>query len=135
MVNEAVKVELTNETGFPRRFTVASGVTIDKGSLLGLLDNRTASAGALEEAPCAGIASMDKDNTDFSTSITAWTDGIFIMTASNAIVTGSPVMAEGHDNEVMVVSSGGATASGARTIGYAMEDIADEGTGAIRIRL
>ena len=138
MANEITVVELTNSTGFPRRYTVASGTAIDKGSLLLLNDDRTATAPTftIKSGPCAGIAAMDKSATDFSTSITAWTDGIFRFIASGAIARGESVIPGIVDNSVTASAVASITeASGATIIGYAMEDIADAGTGSIRVRI
>ena len=129
MAYEAVKVELTNSTGFPRRYTVASAVAIAKGTLLTLTDNRTAAAATGDNLAFAGIANMDKSATDYSTSITAWTDGIFRMYASGAIKTGEAIAVastgvNGANHVIKVINTGGSspTASGAAVIGYCLAD-------------
>lgn len=134
MAFEATKVELTNETGFPRSYTCASGTAITKGSLLNLSDPRTAAQSATEGEPLAGIASMDKSATDQSTRITAWTDGVFEMYASGAIVAGRPVMSAGSTgtNHVKLAPT---TASGAAILGYAEETAADDEVINVRVRL
>jgi len=133
MTNEAVKVELTNETGFPRRYTCASGVAISKGTVLALSHPRTAAASIAADDPCAGIAAMDKEANDYSTSITAWTDGIFEMYASGAISAGDPVSTDAA--EYNYIHSALTYASGARIIGYAMETAADGDVINVRVRL
>ena len=127
------KVELTNSTGFPRRYTVASGVAINKGTLLGLQDPRTASGSVTVLMPCAGVANMDKEADDYSTSITAWTDGIFKCECSGAIAAGEPVLIGGADQ--IIAASGGTVASGAQIIGYALETGADNETIQFRLRI
>lgn len=136
MAREAVPVELYNG-GRQRRLTVADANAITKGTLLSLQDPRTASgslgtsvAGAF---PCAGVASMDKEASDGSTSITVWTDGIFEMYASGAITRGNPIVFT-TGNYVNAVGST-ATASGAIIAGYAMETASDGEVINVRINL
>ena len=130
MANEVAKVELTNNTGFPRRYTVASGVSIAKHTVLDLSDPRTAAASTSEGAPSAGFASMAKDGTDFSTSITSYTDGIFKATASGAIVIGAPLISAGHDNYLKQAPN---DASGAAIVGYSLEAVGDLETFQMRL--
>ena len=138
MVEEVTVVELygENSNGAQRRFTCASGVKISKGTILKLTDPRTAIAASALYDPIAGIASMDKSSSDFSTSITCWTDGIFECIASGGISTGAPVMWAGLGN---YVGTSGALdsdlASGASILGYALEDSSDEETINVRVRL
>ncbi len=125
MADEATPVELygENEGGAQRRFTCASGVTIVKGTVLKLVDPRTAAASAGTADVFAGIASMDKESgLDASTSISCWENGIFEMKASGAIVIGAPVQtATGGLNTVMAALTGPAGSSGAQIVGYALE--------------
>ena len=121
MANEWTKVELygQNNDGDPRRYTVASGVAISKGTLLIISDPRTASAHTTASgAYMAGVAAMDKSATDLSTSISAWTNGVFEASASTAITVGYPVVSGDTANFVAVAAS---AASGAAVIGYALE--------------
>jgi len=131
MTYEAVKIELTNGTGNPRRFTCADSA-LTKGVLLKLTDPRTCAAVAAEGDVIAGIASMDKV-VDGSLAISLWTDGIFEMHASGAIAVGAPVKAAGADSHVKALL--GTEASGAACIGYALETAADKETLAVRVRL
>jgi len=136
MTNEAVKVELTNSTGFPRRYACASGAAITKGTLLKLTDPRTAAAadatGAAAAVPCAGIAAMDKSITnDDSNTITAWTDGVFECIASGAITLGLPISFL-VNNQVCQSAVG---ASGAIIAGYALEAADHAETINVRVRL
>ena len=132
MVREAVKVELTNNTGNPRRYTCADGVAITKGAILTLTDPRTAATCAASGDFCAGIASMDKVASDGSTSISAYTDGIFELNASGAITAGNPVETAAGGNYVRVA---GPTASGAIILGYALETAADGEVINVRVQL
>lgn len=139
MAREAIVVELTNGSGFPRRYTVSNSTAISKGTLLKLTDPRTAVAydGATVEGalPVAGIAAMDKEANDGSTSITAWTDGIFELTASGAIHLGAAVVF--LNNNYVRQASGGITvaASGAVIAGYAMETASDAELVNVRIKI
>lgn len=129
-----VEIELTNSTGNPIRYTCASGVAIPKYSVLTLSDPNTAAAVTATPTAAglifAGIASMAKDVTDdTSTEIAAFTDGIFKLEASGAIVVGQPIMSCGA-NEFCLAPN---TASGALIAGYAKETAADTETFRARI--
>ena len=104
MANEATKVELFGDhnSGDPVRYTCASGVAIAKGTLLKLSTPRTASISTIDGDVFAGIAAMAKASDDLSTSISAWTNGIFNIVASEAIVAGQKVYtAATSDNKVI----------------------------------
>lgn len=133
MTNEAVKVELTNSTGNIRRFTVADGTAITKGTLLKLSDPRTALATAATDTEvfAAGIAAEDKEADDGQTSIGVWTDGIFELVASGAIVLGQNIVFIGQNK----VAQAASTASGAMIAGYCLETAAAGETVNIRVRL
>jgi len=133
MTNEAVKIELTNEDGFPRRFTVSATEAITKGSLLKLTDPRTATQANNLNNPIAGIASEEHTATDGVTEISVWTDGIFDMVASGAIGVGQAVTTGGGVSNQ--VSTANAIASGAQIIGYALETASDTETINIRVKL
>jgi len=108
MANEATIVELlgANNSGDKRRYTCADATAITKGTLLRLLDPRTASGAILTGAIFAGIASMDKEASDGSTSISCWTNGIFEIKASGAIAIGAKVKMAGLPaNSVMQIDS------------------------------
>jgi len=131
MTNEAKKVELTNSTGFCRRFACAAGTDIKKGTLCKLADHRTAiiSSGAGDKI--AGIAASDKDGTDASTSIGLWTDGVFEMYSAGTIAVGAPVVSNGGDNKIKAAT----TETGAAIIGYALEAAVADETINVRVRL
>ena len=131
------KVELTNSTGNPRRFSVVDNFAISKGDLLSLEDARVASyAQSTTGLPAAGIATMDKTASDGSTSISVWTDGIFDLVASGALILGEPVLFV-NDNYVKsaLASSLSITAAGSLIVGYAMETATDAERVNIRIRI
>lgn len=108
MANEWTKVELygQNNDGDPRRYTVASGVAIAKGTLLIFGAGRTAVAHAAGVGGyIAGVAAMDKSATDLSTSISAWTNGIFDVTASGTLTEGHPFKTSATANTVEVAAN------------------------------
>jgi hypothetical protein len=123
----ATKVELTNSTGNPRRYTCADGVAITKGTVLTLSDPRTAAAVSTATDAngyaFAGIASMDKVASDGSTSITAWTSGIFEMTASGAITIGDLVHSVGNGE---VAACPAANIASGALVGKCLETAADD---------
>jgi len=138
MANEAIKVELygANNDGSPRRYTCASGAGISKGTLLTLSDPRTAAAQTASTAMLAGIAAMDKDGSDYSTSISAWTNGVFTMYADGTITTGDPVKSGTTANRVATsLGEADPVASGAQILGYALETAADGETLSIRVEM
>ena len=141
VLHPVAKTELygANRDGDSRRYTVASGTAIDKFTVLQLTSARTASAHSAALQPFAGVASMDKDGSDFSTSITAWTNGLFTFKSSGAIVAGQPVVLGAPAQFVRVptnaeqITSG--AASGAAVIGYATNTVADNGDCIVRINI
>ena len=140
MTNEPKKVELYGQgnDGQPRRFTVANATGIEKNTFLELTDPRTAVTAVTAGAACAGISAMEKEANDGSTSISAWTDGIFECTASGAIVLGAPVMiasTTAHPNTVKTATPHDKGGSGAVVLGYCMETAADAERVNIRLDL
>ena len=123
MANEVTKVELygQNNDGDPRRYEVASGVAIAKGTILELTDARTAVAATASTALWAGVAAMGKAADDKSTSISAWTNGIFEMAASLAIVVGQKVKSNGTSNFITGLSQPNAQSSFAIGFGVALQ--------------
>jgi hypothetical protein len=136
MTNKATKVELTNSTGNPRRYTCADGTTILLGYVLTLSDPRTAAlvSDDMDNAGYvpAGIAAMDKEANDGSTSITAWTDGVFEMIASGNIAVGAAVKSIGAG--YVAAASALDVASGV-IIGNALEAGSDEETINVRVKI
>ena len=123
MANEAVVIELTNSTGFPRTCTCASGTSITKGTLLTLSDPNTVAACTASAAIIAGIAAADKDGTDYSTTISVWTSGIFDMLASGAIGIGAPICSasDAAVRNSIKSANGVSAASGGAILGVAEE--------------
>ncbi len=118
----ASKIEFLgpNRDGEPRRFTVASGTLIEKGSLLIISGARTAAkhAGVVGNY-IAGVALAEKSATDYTTSISAITQAIATFTASGTILAGQAVKSSNFANsvEAAVAASGQAV-----EFGYAVSD-------------
>jgi hypothetical protein len=104
MANEAVIIELI-ESGVPIRYTVADGATIVKGTLLKLTDPRTAIATSADNDPFAGIASSEKVANDGSTTLDAYTKGIFDLRGSAAITAGNRVSISGANTVAKVAAA------------------------------
>jgi len=107
MANEATIIELLGDPkGKPIRFTVPNNDAIEKGALLELLDPRTASgASAITSgAAFAGIAAEEKVAGDGSTSISAWTCGLFDIVSDVAIPIGSYVKMSGANTIIPILS-------------------------------
>lgn len=106
MANEADIVELFNG-GKPMRYTVADGVTIEKGTVLELEDPRTAKKVSGAGCAIAGIAAAEKVADDGSTSLAVYQDGIFELTcaAGGTATLGSYVRSAGADNTITVMTT------------------------------
>lgn len=119
MANEAV---LKERHSHPSDFTVADATAITKGAILKMTDPRTAAIGTNGPVAVAGIAARDKVASDGRTRLAVYTDGIFDVYLSGACAIGDPLMisalATTYPN---YVEAAGITASGAFTIGYALE--------------
>lgn len=94
MANEAVIVQLLGNGGDVLQFTCASGTAISKGCILKLTDPRTASASSAADV-FAGIAAMEKSASDNSTTISAYTYGLFDLFATGPITAGMTVSLSG----------------------------------------
>lgn len=133
MANEWVKVELygANNDGNPRRYTIADGLAVSKGSTLELTDPRSVILSTGTSAVCAGIAAEDHLPSVGVTSIAVWTDGIFEATASGAITIGAPItFCESNNVKQSIVS-----ASGAAIAGYCLETAANAEVVNVRLSL
>lgn len=126
MVRAVTPVELygANNGGAQRRFAVPDTPAISKGDILKFVDPRTASYAVTTGALFAGIASMDKEASDGSTSISCWENGIFEITASGAINVGQKVKIAAPGNYVMAATDADA-GSFAIIVGVALEAASD----------
>lgn len=122
MANEWTKVELygANNDGGARRYTIIDGVSVSQGTLLRLVDPRTASYAWTSGVACAGVSAEEKQANDGATSITCYTDGVFTVYASGAITAGAPIAADIVPNKVHSWGGGTSAASYADIIGYAL---------------
>ncbi len=143
MAREVTKVELygANNDGNPRSFIVASATAISKGTMLKFADGKIASKSTGTADKFAGIASMKKSGTDFSTRISVWTDGIFnftssgVITAGDAVQTAIAAQAQSTGNQIMTIPVTGGDypaasqaiidALGAVKVGVALDTVAD----------
>ena len=130
MANEWVDIELygPNDDGGKRRVTIADGDSVSIGTILKLTDPRTGSATAVVGQPIVGIAAEEHVANKGVTTIAVWTDGMFEVTASSALVLGDPVVAE-LENKVKALSvndtaSNSTVASWARVMGRSYETAA-----------
>lgn len=131
MTNEAVIIELF-DGGRPIRFTCDEANTILKGTLLELSGDRTVIANTNDNAPVVGIAAAEKVGGDGSTTISAYTDGIFDMLSdAGTDVVGSLMANSATENELQTGDAADLL-SGA-WVGYMIEAGTNAGTEAIRI--
>jgi len=92
MADEAVILNLWGQPkGEPLRYSCASGIGIEKGTLLHLMDASTVTAAKLlsvstahDGKPFAGIAATEKSSTDGATTIGVWTKGTFDLKCSGS---------------------------------------------------
>lgn len=132
MANEATIIELFNG-GRPIRYTVADGATIEKGTILQLTDPRTASAHSGADQPIVGIAAHEKVANDGATTIAAYTDGIFDITAAAAGVAAVGVMVAGSATANMTTAADAADLLQNSTVGMVLEAQANDERCAIRV--
>ena len=106
MANEWTVVELfgVNNGGTQIRYTIADGLSVSKGTLLGLADERAAVAQAVLIRP-AGVAAEEHIANKGITSISLWQNGVFRVIASGAILIGDSLIAGGVGEPNVVTSS------------------------------
>ena len=132
-VAAVVPIELygLNNGGNKRRYACSDGAKINKGDILKLVADRTASQSLGTGDVFAGIAAMDKEAGDGSTTISAWTDGIFDITASVAVVVGQIVGTAAGGNAIIPTTSG----SLALIVGNVIGNASADGLAQIRINI
>ena len=131
MANEAVIIELFNG-GRPIRYTCADGTGIEKGSLLALTGDRTVTGITTAITPCVGVAAMEKVASDGSTTITAYTDGIFDLVSDGGTDNVGTVMSCSAVANVIETGAAGDLLTNV-TVGYYLEAGTNAGTEAVRI--
>ena len=131
MANEAVIIELFNG-GRPIRFAVQDAVAIPKGSLLEMDADRRVIVATTDNAPFVGVAAFEKVASDGSTTISAYTDGIFDMVSdSGTDIRGSLMAISAADN---IIQTGDATDLIQNShVGYYLEAGTNAGTEAVRV--
>ena len=108
MAFEAVIIELLGNGGDPINYTVADGITIEKGTILELEDERTCKKVSGAGVVIAGIASAEKVANDGSTTLAVYTNGIFdlsVLTSSGSATLGSYVRSGGATNAITVATT------------------------------
>ena len=121
-----------NRDGEPRDYIIAEGTSVSKGQSLQLTTGRTVVVNTSAVTPGAGVASEEHIGGQGVTHISVWTDIVLNAVASGGITVGDPVRFC-EDNKIRTVAI--ATASGAVTVGYVMDALADGDTGELRLRL
>jgi hypothetical protein len=127
MANEAVILNLGTGDGNVKRFTVANATAISGGTILKLTDPNTASASSAALDKFAGIAVVDKEASDGSTSIGAYTEGKFDLVCSGAVNLGAGVVISGANliSEPETQAKLLAAISGGTILGKALETGSD----------
>jgi len=134
VANEAIIVELLGNRGDPIQLNCADGDAFPKGTILKLSNGRQADLSSADGELCAGICAAEKVANDGSTTVTAYTNGIFILKEADSaqIDVGSPVTIGGA-NTIKLAAAG--EAESGDILGRAMETIAKDGTGEVRVLL
>jgi len=137
MSNEAVTVELRGNQGDVVDFTVDDGTGISAGSIMHLLDPRTAvkSSATLNTEYFAGIAATDKEAGDGSTNLGCYTNGIF-----NCRVDGSSAVSAGQllaisGSNILALASDDTIENHGKIVGKAMEDVASSTAETIEVAI
>ena len=133
MANEAVTIELLGNKGDPIQFNCVDGDAFPKGTILKLSDNREADLSAADGNICAGICAIEKVANDGSTTVTAYTNGIFDLKegAAAAIAVGLPVTIEGVN---LIKAAAAGEAEGGTIMGYALAAFAGSDTQSVRVK-
>jgi len=131
MANEAVIIELFNG-GRPIRFTCAEATGIEKGTLLELSGDRTVIANTNDNAPVVGIAAHEKVASDGSTTISAYTDGIFDMLTDAGTDSPGALMANSATENTLQTADAADLLQGS-VVGYLLEEAGNAEVAAVRV--
>ena len=136
MADEAVIITLLGNKGDEVEYTVATGTAIAKGELLKISSSPRVAAKATAGSIFAGIAAFEKSTTDGITTMGVITHCIADLTCGGAetMTLGAPVMVGAAANEV-TVATGDAVEDSAKVVGFALETVGNNGTGAVRINV
>lgn len=131
MADEAVIIELFNG-GRPMQFKVQDATAIPKGSLLEMDADRRVIVATNADAPFVGIAAMEKVANDGSTTISAYTDGIFDIVSDSGTDTRGALMAVSAADNVVQTADATDLLQGSY-VGHYLESGTNAGTEAIRV--
>ena len=136
MADEAQNIVLLGNQGDPVEFTISTGATIAKGSLMKLSASPQVVALATITSIFMGIAAEEKTAADGKTKITLYTHCLADLTcgAAETMVLGAPVQMGAASNEV-TVASGDAVAQSALVVGIAQETVGGNGIGTVLINV
>lgn len=135
MVNEAVIIELLGNRGDPVRYTVDNTIGVEKGTLMYMSDPRTALASDTTAArPFAGIAAAEKVANDGATTLALYTNGIFDILSSGAVLFGTGDLVQ-LSNAANVVQECGGVISGGIVVGQALEDNSASEVVAVKVKV
>ena len=136
MANEAVIIELLGNGGDPVSYTCAVGTAITKGTIMELVDPRTAQKVSGAGVAIAGIAAQSKSASDGTTKIAVYTNGIFdlfCLASTGSATLGSYVRAADNANAVTVATT--LDQETGKAIGKALETASASEVFAVRVSL
>ena len=133
MASEAVIIELLGNKGDPIEYICVDGDAWIKGTVLKLSDNREVDTGGTDGNKCAGILTHEKVASDGSLRVSCYTNGLFTLVEDNTaeIAVGKRVTIGKVANEIKLAQAGEAETGD--TFGFAMETIAKNGEGTVRV--
>lgn len=132
MADEAVIIELLGNKGDPIQFICVDGDAFPKGTILKLSDNREADLSAADGDVCAGICAMEKVASDGSTTVSAYTNGIFDLKEANSAIIGIGVpVTIGGANLIKAAAAGEAETGD--LFGHALATFAKAETQSVRV--
>jgi hypothetical protein len=117
----AYEATLVTRTHHPINMVVSNTTGIEKGTVLKITDLNTAIATSAPNDQFAGIAAAEKIANDGVTNLAVYRGGRFKMYLSGACTVGDPLITDYNNYVKSAVASTGATLSGSRIIGTALE--------------
>jgi len=132
MANEAVIIELLGNGGDPIQYNCADGDAFPKGTILKLSDNREADLSNADGDICAGICAAEKVANDGSTTVTAYTNGIFDLTEGGAVAIGIGLPVTIHSANLIKIAAAGEAETG-DIFGHALAAFAGSDTQSVRV--
>lgn len=132
MANEAVIIELLGNKGDPIQYICVDGDAFPKGTILKLSDNREADLSAADGNICAGICAMEKVANDGSTTVSAYTNGIFDLLEGAAAAIGIGVKVTINGANTIKAAAAGEAETG-DIFGHALAAFAGSDTQSVRV--